>query len=58
MTTRKELMELLKDLPNDETWLEGVMERLKEKEPVIYNHMIASAKERLIELEEKNNDSP
>ena len=53
MTTRKELMELLKDLPNDETWLEGVMERLKEKEPVIYNHMIASAKERLAELKEK-----
>ena len=58
MTTRKELMELLKDLPNDETWLEGVMNRLREKEPVIYNYMIASAKERLIELEEKNNDSP
>jgi hypothetical protein len=55
MTKRKELMELLKDLPNDETWLEGVMERLKEKEPVIYNYMIASAKERLVELEEKNN---
>ena len=34
MTKRKELMELLKDLPNDKTWLEGVMERLKEKEPV------------------------
>jgi hypothetical protein len=54
MTKRKELMELLKDLPNDETWLEGVMERLKEKEPVIYNYMIASAKERLVELEGKN----
>jgi len=54
MTKRKELMELFKDLPNDETWLEGVMERLKEKEPVIYNHMIAIAKERLVEIEEKN----
>jgi len=53
MTTRKELMELLKDLPNDETWLDGVMERLKEKEPVIFNYMIASAKERLAELKEK-----
>ena len=51
MTTRKELMELLKDLPTDRTWLDGVMERLKEKEPVIYNYMIASAKERLVELE-------
>jgi hypothetical protein len=54
MTKRKELMELLKDLPNDETWLDGFMERLKEKEPVIFNHMIASAKERLAELKEKN----
>ena len=54
MTTRKELMELLKDLPNDKTWLERVMERLKEKKPVIYNHMIASAKERLVELKKKN----
>ena len=54
MTTRKELMELLKDLPNDETWLDGVMERLKEKEPVIFNYMIASAKERLAELKKKN----
>jgi len=54
MTTRKELMELLKDLPNDETWLDGVMERLKEKEPAIFNYMIASAKERLVELKEKN----
>jgi len=53
MTTRKELMELLKDLPNDETWLGSVMVRLKEKEPVIYNYMIASAKERLVELKEK-----
>jgi hypothetical protein len=49
-------MELFKDLPNDETWLEGVMERLKEKEPVIYNHMIALAKEKLVEIEEKKND--
>jgi len=54
MTKRKELMELLKDLPNDETWLDAVMERLKEKEPVIFNYMIASAKERLAELKEKN----
>jgi len=53
MTKRKELMELLKDLPNDETWLDGVMERLKEKEPVIFNYMIASAKERLAELKEQ-----
>jgi len=54
MTTRKELMELLKDLPKDETWLDGLLKRLKEKDPVIYNYMIASAKERLAELKEKN----
>lgn len=49
MTTRKELMELLKDLPNDETWLDGFMKRLKEKEPVIYNYMIESAKKQALE---------
>lgn len=53
MSSRKELMDLLKDLPNDETWLDGVMMRLKEKEPVIYNYMIESAKERLAKLQEK-----
>jgi hypothetical protein len=57
MTKRKELMELLKGLPDDETWLDAVMKRLKEKEPVIYNYMIANAKERLSELEEKNNEN-
>ena len=54
MTTRKELMALLKDLPNDETWFDGFLKRLKEKEPIIYNYMIASAKEQLAELKEKN----
>jgi hypothetical protein len=44
MTTRKELMELLKDLPDGETWLYRVMERLKEKAPLVYNYMIESAK--------------
>jgi hypothetical protein len=44
MTTRKELMELLKDLPDGETWLDKVMERLKEKAPLVYNYMIESAK--------------
>jgi hypothetical protein len=53
MTTRKELMELLKDLPNDETWLEKAMERLKEKEPIIYSHVIKTVKERLITLKEQ-----
>jgi hypothetical protein len=53
MTTRKELMELLKDLPNDETWLEKAMERLKEKEPIIYSHVITTVKERLVTLKEQ-----
>jgi len=55
MTTRKELMELLKDLPNDETWLDGFMKRLKEKEPVIYNYMIESAKKQFFKLKETTN---
>jgi hypothetical protein len=53
MTTRKELMELMKDLPTDETWIDAFMGRLKEKAPAIYDHMIVSAKERLEELEKK-----
>jgi hypothetical protein len=47
-------MELLKDLPNDKTWLDGVMERLKEREPAIYNYMIAKANEQLIEMKAQN----
>jgi hypothetical protein len=53
MTTRKELVELLKDLPTDETWIDAVMKRLKEKNPVVYDYMIVSARERLKELEER-----
>jgi hypothetical protein len=53
MTTREELMELVKDLPTDETWLGEFMKKLKEKDPVIYDHLIAAAKEKLTELKEK-----
>ena len=53
MTTRKELMELVKDLPTDETWLGKFMEKLKEKDPVIHNHLIAAAKEKLTELKDE-----
>lgn len=54
MTTRKELMELANDLsPIDEAWIEKFLERLKEKDPVIYGHMMAVAKEKHIELKEK-----
>jgi hypothetical protein len=40
MTTRKEIVDLMKGLPTDETWLPMFLERLKEKEPVIYGHMM------------------
>lgn len=54
MTTRKELMALASDLsPTDEAWMEKFLERLKEKDPVIYGHMMTAAKERHIELKEK-----
>jgi hypothetical protein len=53
MTTRKEIVELVKDLPTDETWLLMFMERLKEKDPVLFNHVMVSANERLEELEGK-----
>lgn len=54
MTTRKELMELANDLsPTDEAWMEKFLERLKEKDPVIYSHMMLAVKERHLELKEK-----
>ncbi len=52
MTSRKELMKLARDLPTDETWLEKFLERLKEEDPVIHDHLIAAAKEKLTELKE------
>jgi hypothetical protein len=52
MTSRKELVELVQDLPADDTWLDKFMERLKEKDPLIYGHVVASAKRRLAELDE------
>jgi hypothetical protein len=54
MTTRKELIELASDLsPTDEAWMEKFLERLKEKDPVIYGHMMLAVKERHLELKEK-----
>jgi hypothetical protein len=50
MMTRKEIIGLTEDLPTDETWLRMFMERLKEKDPVLYNHVMVGAKERLEEL--------
>jgi len=52
MTTRKELMELLKGIPDGVNWLDAVMQRLKDKDPLIYNYMIAKAKQD--KLKEKN----
>jgi len=53
MMTRKEIVGLAKDLPTDETWLVTFMERLKEADPVLYDHMMVNVKERLEELEGK-----
>jgi hypothetical protein len=53
MTSRKELVELVQDLPADDTWLDKFMERLKEKDPLIYSHVIASAKRKLAELDKE-----
>ena len=49
MTTYKELGELMRNLPTDETWLPLFLERLKEKEPAIYQLMMKQAKDKLKE---------
>ncbi len=49
---RKELMELMRGIPPGESWLDALMQRLKEKEPLIYNYMIESARTK---LKEKDN---
>jgi len=54
MTLRKELSDAMKDLPNDGTWLDSLMWRLKEKHPLVYDYMIASARLRVAELKEKS----
>lgn len=54
MTTRKELVELASELsPTDEDWIEKFLEKLKEKDPVIYGHMMTAAREKAIELKEQ-----
>ena len=47
MSTRQELGELMRNLPTDETWLPMFLERLKEKDPEIYQHMMEQAKDKL-----------
>ena len=49
MTTYKELGELMRNLPTDETWLPLFLERLKEKEPAIYRLMMKQANDKLKE---------
>jgi hypothetical protein len=49
MATYKELGELMRNLPTDETWLPMFLERLREKEPAIYQLMMKQAKDKLEE---------
>jgi hypothetical protein len=51
MSTRKEIADLMRNLPTDETWLPMFLERLKEKEPAIYQLMMKQVKDK---LKEKN----
>jgi hypothetical protein len=39
----------MRNLPTDETWLPMFLERLKEKEPAIYQLMMKQANEKLEE---------
>jgi hypothetical protein len=49
LTTYKELGELMRNLPTDETWLPLFLGRLKEKDPEIYRLMMEQAKDKLKE---------
>ena len=49
MSTRKEIADLMRNLPTDETWLPMFLEKLKEQDPVIYQHMMEQAKDKLKE---------
>jgi TorA maturation chaperone TorD len=49
MTTYKELGELMRNLPTDETWLPLFLGRLKEKDPEIYRRMMELANNKLKE---------
>jgi len=54
MTTRNELVELMRSLPADETWLQLFMGKLKEKDSALFDAVMKSADEKLTELKEKN----
>ena len=49
MTSRKDIVDLVQDLPMDDSWLFLFMERLKEKYPDLYAEVIKQAKARLEE---------
>ena len=49
LITYKELGELMRNLPTDETWLPLFLGRLKEKEPEIYRRMMEQAEAKLKE---------
>jgi hypothetical protein len=51
MTTRKEIAEILRSLPTDDTWLPLLMTRLKEDHPAVFRSLILSAREKRKELE-------
>ena len=46
MTAYKELGELMRNLPTDETWLPMFLQRLKEKDPEIYRRMMELANDK------------
>ena len=48
---REELMELIRGIPPGESWLDALMQRLKEKEPLIYNALIESCRAKLKETD-------
>ena len=54
MTTRKEIVELMRNLPTDETWLQLFMGKLKETDPALFGAVMKSADKKLTELKEKN----
>ena len=55
MTTYKELGELMRNLPTDETWLPMFLQRLKDKDPEIYRRMMEQAQDK---LKEQTDESP
>jgi hypothetical protein len=54
MTTRKEIVKLMRNLPTDETWLPLLMGKLKEKDSALFDAVMKSADKKLTELKEKN----